>query len=173
MGHHISGLVARCGLLLAARPFSAVSIVAPLEQGFGLLLDEECPGVSPSGLPADFAAYAAGLSEAGPVAWVATDYFGGLGEQAAMAWNGGSVVLDYAVAPGGVINAALRAIGFVNVAHSHDEFEAIGLDWFRRNEDWATFARLGHADRHWETESAIHASRSWAVWQATSGGGRE
>ena len=80
-------------------------------------------------------------SQHGPVAWVETDYFGGNGSQSAAAWVGGEAVVGPSKSgaetgpPDGAINLALRCIG-VTCGEGGDEFDAIGLGWYRDNEEW-------------------------------------
>lgn len=84
-------------------------------------------------------------SAAGPVAFVAADFFGGTGDQAAVVWHRGSVVLSPSsqrvdsatpITAESPINLALRRLG----ARRHgelDEFDSIGLGRHRHVEDWA------------------------------------
>lgn len=75
------------------------------------------------------------LSQAGAVAYVETDYFGGVGAQSAAAWRSGREVLAPASGGSDTVNAALRTIG-VCAAAPADEFDAIGLGRHRHNEEW-------------------------------------
>jgi len=61
---------------------------------------------------------------------VETDYFGGSGDQAAVVYENGSVIMEPEVAEVGPINRALRLIG-VHAGRAHDEFDALGLAQFR------------------------------------------
>ena len=78
---------------------------------------------------------AADLSENGSVAYIETEYFGGLGDQAAIAWREGRVVLSANRADIGPINAALRVLGAAAQGQL-DEFESVGLGRYRSNESW-------------------------------------
>jgi hypothetical protein len=96
------------------------------------------------------AAYAAGLSERTPVIYVAADFFGGVGDQAACAWSGGRLALgplhshhDETPHPArglfrrpraatGAIDEALAWLG-VERPRRTDRFAAVGLD---ARHDW-------------------------------------
>lgn len=89
--------------------------------------------MSPFGLEQ---ALAAATEAGGGLAYVETEYFGGQGEQSAMAFVDGRE----AMAPqrsrggGGPINQALRRIGVVRGAD--DEFDTVGLGERRSMEDY-------------------------------------
>lgn len=61
------------------------------------------------------------ISRHGPVAYVETAYHGGIGDQAATAYDGGVRVLEF-----GTVNQALRAIG-VRARWGLDEWDTAGL----------------------------------------------
>jgi hypothetical protein len=75
------------------------------------------------------------LSHVGAVAYIETDYFGGVGEQAALVWRAGEVVMPAAKGKRGPVNAALRLLG-AKAGRSNDEFDAIGLGRHRHTDDW-------------------------------------
>lgn len=89
-------------------------------------------------------AFAARASEAGPLAFLETSYFGGGGHQAAVLWTSGLLALgpmvmkasDQERRPARLwpINAALRSLGVVP-EEGEDEFQAMGLGFYRSNED--------------------------------------
>ncbi len=90
-----------------------------------------------SELTGDFWRLTANLAEVGrecsvhgPVAYVETDYFGGLGGQGAAAWIAGKPVLAPTIDEIGPINVALRAIGLAPAA-GLDEFDTLGLGLVR------------------------------------------
>ncbi|MCI3277408.1 hypothetical protein [Streptomyces cylindrosporus] len=95
------------------------------------------------GLPGGFEKILAAWSAGGPVAYVEAEYFGGVGEQRAVVWNGGSIVLGplhvgegQSFPPAGSpISQALRQLGVVASA-GEDEFSAVGLDRHRHAEAW-------------------------------------
>ncbi len=84
------------------------------------------------------------LSRASPVAYVYTEYFGGVGEQSALAFVGGSLATHHGgagrVLPWsssiGPINNALAAIGVVR-ERGQDEFDSLGLGRHRSTDEWA------------------------------------
>jgi hypothetical protein len=85
------------------------------------------------------------LSRISPVAYVYTEYFGGVGEQSALAFVGGHLATPHSGAGRalpwsssiGPINAALAAMGVVR-ERGQDEFDSIGLGLHRSTEEWAT-----------------------------------
>ncbi|GAA3114916.1 hypothetical protein GCM10017687_30150 [Streptomyces echinatus] len=94
-------------------------------------------------LPGGFEELLARWSAAGPVAYVEAEYFGGVGEQRAAVWVDGTLALgpldeptrkrfSRPVSP---ISQALRRLGARRTL-GEDEFEAVGLDSHRNNEDW-------------------------------------
>jgi hypothetical protein len=78
-------------------------------------------------LPAGLDRTLADWSTAGPLAYVEAEYFGGVGEQHAAVWDGGTT--------GSAISQALRRLGAVASA-GEDEFSAVGLDRHRHGEGW-------------------------------------
>lgn len=89
-------------------------------------------------------AFAARASQGSAVAYLETEYFGGVGEQSAILWKGGELVLgpltmdrSKSSRPRSLwpINAALRGLG-VDAGGSRglDEFEAFGLMDYRSHE---------------------------------------
>jgi len=93
--------------------------------------------------PAGFGRAMAACSAHGPVAYVEAEYFGGTGEQSAMVWDAGQVVLGHlhlaekasVPAVGTPISQALRRLGVAKGDHQ-DEFDAVGLGRHRDTEDW-------------------------------------
>jgi hypothetical protein len=145
MGHSISGFVAREEVLRARTAHLRSAYVAPLAQGFGFLpvtdeVDQETGGRAAAyeqfySLTDALARLGAAMSRGGAVAYVETEYFGGTGDQAAIAWKDGRIVLWPERARIGTVSDALRRIGAVK-DDAHDEFEAVGLDRHRGNDDW-------------------------------------
>lgn len=72
----------------------------------------------------------ASIAEAPLFAIIETDYFGGLGEQAAVVYQGQTEIMPPEVAGGGPINKALRHLGVV-AQPGLDEFDTVGLGDFR------------------------------------------
>ena len=145
MGHYVQALVFPTALSNCVGERFRERI-AELEQGLSLapitddVLDrlaskEGVGGVEPfERLTESLIAFARGLSKHAPVAYLETEYFGGAGTQAAIAWSGGEEIL-IASTGDGAVNAALRAIG-ARKGGSHDEFDEIGIGRFRDNESW-------------------------------------
>ncbi|MGX5182745.1 hypothetical protein ACWKT5_07945 [Streptomyces avermitilis] len=94
-------------------------------------------------LPPGFDKILADWSTAGPVAYVEAEYFGGVGEQQAAVWAGGTLVWGPLQvregqpfpSAGSPISQALRRLGVVAGA-DEDEFSAVGLDRHRDSEEW-------------------------------------
>ena len=79
--------------------------------------------------------FARALSADGAVAYLETEYFGGVGEQAAAVWRNGELVLSPSQADHPV-NAALRSLGVARGVRD-DEFDVVGLGLHRHTADWA------------------------------------
>ncbi|CAM5269713.1 hypothetical protein SALBM311S_12524 [Streptomyces alboniger] len=154
MGYDLQAVIAGGEVLRAAsRPLSAARM-ASLGQGLSLmpmtdaLFDSVAEGSDTGALgfwrlPGGFDRTLADWSTAGPVAYVEAEYFGGVGEQQAVVWDGGIIVLGplhvregrpFAIA-GSAISQALRRLGAVASA-GEDEFSAVGLDRHRHGEQW-------------------------------------
>lgn len=71
------------------------------------------------------------------VAYVETEFFGGVGEQAAIVWENGDIIYgpEFADNCSQPINRALKILG-VRIIKSPDEFEEINLHWIRSTEKW-------------------------------------
>jgi hypothetical protein len=90
-------------------------------------------------------------SQAGPLAYVETDYFGGVGEQRAIAWRSGEVLVGpffsrtdrgdsgLHTEPSGerAVNRVLSALG-VTTRGRTDPFEALALGQYRHTESLVT-----------------------------------
>jgi hypothetical protein len=159
MGHNLRAIIGKplIAEALASR-FKAVRRV-PLRQGFemvplvGRLFDEMAfspdaknPEAAVSGwsnLGKQPEALLAELSRGSPVAYINTDYFGGCGDQSALAFadgrlatprSGAGRVLPWSSSIG-PINDALAAIG-VTRERDQDEFDSLGLGQHRSMDDW-------------------------------------
>ncbi|MFC8201534.1 hypothetical protein ACFUTV_40005 [Streptomyces sp. NPDC057298] len=154
MGYELQAVIAADELLrVASREIPGTRVVS-LQQGLSLMpmTDEVFDAVTDGSdggdlgfwkLPGGFETLLAKWSSAGPIAYVEAEYFGGVGEQRAAAWAGGSLALgpldkpekkrfSRAVSP---ISQALRRFG-ERKSLGEDEFDAVGLDRHRNNEDW-------------------------------------
>lgn len=154
MAHNVSGLIAKRAPLIEAA--AAPWVVAPLAQGFGIAVRDDVAAYPEEPLPDEITALAVAVTRMTPVAAIITAYFGGEGSQAAAAWRG-SETLAYGEA-GDAINKALEFIG-VSAGDARDAFDAVGLGWFRSNENWIEFAKNGKL--HFEREPWGPA---YAVW---------
>src|SRR5215472_425589 len=99
-------------------------------------------------LPAGVEALARQVSDAGPIAYLEAEMFGGVGTQATVVWLNGEVWLgpattqfgwpppDRATSPHWAFNHALRQLGVTRGA-AFDEFDAAGLGRHRHTGEWA------------------------------------
>jgi hypothetical protein len=87
-------------------------------------------------LTGNLAAVGRECSVHGAVAYIATDYFGGHGTQAAAAWEDVRLVREPEVGGIGRINSALRWIGLV-AKEGLDAFDTLGLGDMRSMSDFA------------------------------------
>ncbi|QNP67803.1 hypothetical protein [Streptomyces genisteinicus] len=158
MGYALEAVVARDEVVRAVSREVPGSHVVPLGQGLSLMpmTDEVFDAVTDGSerrdlgfwrLPGGFGTVLAQWSGTGPIAYVEAEFFGGVGEQRAAVWAGGSLVLgplgelagtpsSDAVSP---VSQALRRLGARRGLHG-DEFEAVGLDRHRSNDDWIAAA---------------------------------
>jgi hypothetical protein len=164
MSHHIQALVYRRGMakrVLGDTEYPRIQ----MSQGFEMLPQKEeieddlatrfsgSPTHSSGKKPVldylwrDFAALACAISQHTPVAYVETMYFGGFGEQSAIVWDRGAVVLGPLTTstedaswspspesrPHWAINEALRLLGVKRKGRG-DEFAGLGLEEHRSTE---------------------------------------
>lgn len=148
MGHAIQALIIHDRAAAVARRETPLARLVSLAQGFSLLpltdevVEELGEDRIPAELPEGFTRLTDGvrrlaslLSEVAPVAYVETDYFGGVGTQASVAWSNARELAAPLSAESGVINEALRLIGVI-AQDGRDEFDAVGLSRHRDNEAW-------------------------------------
>ncbi|MFD0419649.1 hypothetical protein [Streptomyces sp. NPDC127108] len=154
MGYELHAVIAEGALLRGAVREMAAARLAPLGQGLALmpmtdeLFDAVTDGgpVSPLGfwrLPGGFDTHLANWSATGPIAYVEAEYFGGVGEQRAAVWDGGTLALgplhvgegQDVPAAGSPVSRALRRLGAV-AGTAEDEFAAVGLGRHRDPEAW-------------------------------------
>jgi hypothetical protein len=128
----------------------AVSQVVPLTQGLRMipvtdkLFDEVQAAFPQAGesfpkfekLSGFVAEWIRSLSENGLVAYIEAEYFGGVGSQAAIAWQHGNIVFG-PVHSQDAINRALKLFG-VEIGNERDEFDAVGLGLHRFTDEWLT-----------------------------------
>jgi hypothetical protein len=157
MGHCIRGFIGRRDDLRQAADRLPDARVVALSAGFGFLpvtdrLADDAEAATLEDLErltARLCRWAEEESCLFPLAYVETEYFGGHGWQAAMAWAGGRAVFGPIrtsdLGEGGkrapiplkwrAINQAMRHVG-VDRGAALDEFEALGLGRHRSNEAW-------------------------------------
>jgi hypothetical protein len=133
MSHHISGLVAAPHVLTSFATEHHLRAPIPLDQGFALLLllDDDLDAMMPAPQAGRVEGFVYLSAQLGPLVYLETDYFGGIGTQAAVAYGRGDVlVAPRASEAFGPINDALRAIGARAVPPA-DEFWSVGLQHHR------------------------------------------
>ena len=146
MGHSISGLVGSPATLTTISGMLECDGFVRNSDGWGFLplSDSDLDRILP--LPQDFLSgdflYVSSqliklvreLSAHGALAYVETEYFGGIGTQSAFAFRNGSEVCP-PTSSCDAINDALSAIGVDFTKTGRDEFESVGLHRIRSNED--------------------------------------
>ncbi|MEU0271334.1 hypothetical protein [Streptomyces sp. NPDC006307] len=154
MGYDLQAVIAEGEVLRAASRDLPAARLATLGQGLALMpmTDALIDSVADAGetgvlgfwrLPGEFEKTLADWSTAGPVAYVEAEHFGGVGEQRAAVWQGGTIVLGPVHVgegrpfppAGSAISQALRRLGAV-ASTGEDEFSAVGLDRHRHGEGW-------------------------------------
>jgi hypothetical protein len=157
MGHYIHGFIAKTETLLAAVSRLGAAKCVPLQLGFSFMpvtdeiLDDsdDVPHEILHRLSAGLIQWAETASSESAIAYIETDYHGGMGSQASIAWRGGKCVFGpIETVDGyrdgkmietplldGAINRAARHLN-VDRGEVRDEFDALRLGWHRSNEDW-------------------------------------
>jgi hypothetical protein len=154
MGHHITGLIARREVLKhLGDPFAGQPCFS-LAKGFAFIpLDsqnlDEITGLHSENAVGDFVYLTGRLIELlrrvsciGPIAYIETEYHGGVGGQGAAVFRDGAMIGDPAWREVGAINDALSEIGVSHSAEAVDAFEAVGLHAFRSNESFRENATM-------------------------------
>lgn len=146
MGHCIQAIIATSGIadrLQSAYPqLSRVVarqgfVILPIDADFIDSVTEARPPQSTNTfmlLTDAFQDFLRELSRLGPVVYIETEYFGGVGGQGAAVYSDGQVVIKPEWGESGPINRALAIIG-VNRGPLGDRFSALGLDAYRSNDD--------------------------------------
>ncbi|MCX4444645.1 hypothetical protein [Streptomyces albidoflavus] len=154
MGYDLQAVIAEGEALQCVARYLPAARPASIGQGLSLmpmtdaLFDSVADGSAVGALgfqrlPGGFEKALAAWSAFGPVAYVEAEYFGGVGEQRAAVWDGGTIVLgplhveegQLFQPAGSPISQALRCLGVVASA-DEDEFSAVGLDRHRHGEAW-------------------------------------
>jgi hypothetical protein len=150
MGHAINGFIGRTAELLSHLFEMPSAMPCSLSQGYLILPITESM-VSEDDMASNHGNFirftrpleewAIALSQYSPIAYIETDFFGGIGEQQAICWSHSSILCgpltsnERTPLPQGAINQVLQALG-VTRGNACDEFAALGLDRYRENEDW-------------------------------------
>lgn len=151
MGHNVKGVVVPAEAAARVASDTELAVVIPLQAAHlsfvpmtEELFDFLCSRFPSSGkepfpdfesLSNSVAEWASRLSRAREVAYVETEYFGGVGNQGAAVWREGKIILGPFRAEYGPINEALRLLG-VRRTEAEDEFDVAGLGRYRTNEHW-------------------------------------
>ena len=148
--HRIAGFIARMEVLRRGTEGVRSAWIARLPGDLGFLpatdeLAEEAGGGGRAyeeldRLTEGLARLGARMSAMDSVIYVETDYHGGTGEQAGMAWLDGDVVWAPIRARDDAIGYVLVWVG-VEIGDRYDEIEALGLDRHRHNDGWVRQAR--------------------------------
>ncbi|MES2598904.1 MAG: hypothetical protein V4662_26465 [Verrucomicrobiota bacterium] len=145
MAHSVTAIIAASSVvnhLLKGRTIVAVDLrdgyrLIPLEDddldALGLDFSQSLEGftyLSPSLIQ-----FCVEHSRHGPLVYLETEYFGGMGTQSAAAFSDGSLLSPTPLVGIGAINTALRSIGIVATTAA-DEFDHIGLSRHRHTSRW-------------------------------------
>ena len=145
MGHHINGIIAEGDYLDGLAIELGLRRPTRLTRNFRFLPldDDELDRLFSE--PGPYDGHFTYLSEAllslilehsrrQPLAYIETEYFGGLGDQSAVLARDGTIAFGPAEGPG-TINHALQLMGVTASVPGLDEFDTIGLGWVRNNDD--------------------------------------
>lgn len=145
MAHCVTAIIANSSVvdhLLKDRTLLAVDLrdgyhLIPLEDddldSLGLDFSQSQEGftyLSPSLIQ-----FCAEHSHHGPLVYLETEYFGGIGTQSAAAFSNGSLIAPTPLVGIGAINIALRSIGIIATTAA-DEFDHLGLGRHRHTSKW-------------------------------------
>ncbi|WP_406481961.1 hypothetical protein [Streptomyces sp. NBC_01615] len=156
MSYDLKAVIARSGLLAAVTSGMAAARVVDLQQGLALIpMSEALSGAVTDAaqerradfwsLPAGFDRVLAEWSKEVPVAYVESEYFGGVGEENVAVWRNGQLALgplhlvegEPPSAEGTPVCRALRELGAL-AGEREDEFTSVGLGEHRDTEKWLT-----------------------------------
>lgn len=150
MSHSLTAFIAKRPVLVAlARSMEGASfyrlkhpdfLVLPItDDVFDRVVELKGPGslvaVEFWGLTNNLAQLACDASALGLVAYIETDYFGGVGTQGAAVWKHETLLQEPATGTKGTINLALRTIGLA-ADIGLDEFDTLGLGQVRHTSDF-------------------------------------
>ena len=149
MGHYVTGIITiapvaerlRTDKGLASAELTDGMRMVPLEDDdldmLATFQGSGTPGFTH--LSQAFIQVLAALSQVGKLVYFETEYFGGMGSQCAVAFDGGSMIPNTLLSGEGSINTALKAIGVIS-SSTMDEFDHIGLSIHRNTADWKEVA---------------------------------
>ncbi|WP_409235739.1 hypothetical protein [Streptomyces sp. PA5.6] len=159
MSYDLKAVIANSELLTTVTTPLPHARVTPLRHGLALMPVTEAllnalapqPHVPRTGfwsLTPRLAQHLTVWSAGGPVAYVESEYFGGIGEENAAVWRAGCIALgplhlredDAPPAEGSAVCRALRELG-LNASGTEDEFTIAGLGDHRDTEGWLSDAR--------------------------------
>ena len=152
MGHHITGIIGKKDVLDRLGRFNKIGFPATLIERWGFLplSDYDLDSLFPAPdirvkdscfiyLSQDLVKFLSVNSSESPLAYIETDYFGGVGSQSAVVYHLGKEIFAPSKSKAETINRALKTMG-ISCGNSFDEFEFLGLNRFRDNDDWKEFA---------------------------------
>lgn len=157
MGHYIHGFIAKTDALQHAALTLTDARCVPLDLGFSFLPVTDSLVAESDNAPHDILhclssrliQWAELASKESPIAYIETEYHGGMGSQSSIVWSAGQCVFGPTETVDGyrdgkmietplldgAINQSVRHLG-VDRGNVSDEFGALGLGWHRSNEDW-------------------------------------
>jgi hypothetical protein len=146
MAHCVTAIISSSSVVRSILRSASGLVAVPLVDGLGLVpldddaLDSVASNYSQTAdgfayLSPALAAFLADQSRHGPLVYFETDYFGGVGTQAAAAYHGGQPIPLTPSSGDGAINLALRCLG-VSPHSAFDEFDYVGISRYRHTSDW-------------------------------------
>jgi hypothetical protein len=149
MGYDLCAFIAKPKVLEVIKPLSTLLKVITIEQGFALMplpynVLNSIPGYKSPDKVEGFEYLNRRVTEIGSdgskhgaLAYVEVSFFGGIGGQAAVAWENGAVIFGPTHKQGiGPVNGALKAIGMEHTLDQYDYFESAGLMRYRDTAYW-------------------------------------
>jgi hypothetical protein len=146
MGHCVQAIVTTSNVADELRALYPQLPRVAVQQGFVILpvdadFIDSVTGARPAQSSEKFMLLTAALNDLlrrlsllGTLAYIETEYFGGVGGQGAAVYSGGETVMEPEWRESGPINRALGLIGVKRRLH-WDRFQALGLEGYRSNDD--------------------------------------
>ena len=146
MGHCITAIISSSPAVSSILRSASSLVAVPLVDGLSLIpLDDDALDSIASDythtvdgftyLSASLAAFLADHSRQAALVYLETEYFGGDGSQAAVAYRDGQTLSPTPSSGDGAINRALRCLGITQHT-AFDEFDYVGLSRYRHTSDW-------------------------------------